>query len=527
MALRNRSSLWLSLALSLGASGCNAVLGLDELPLADAVDAGDDAVDAQTDAAEETVADAPADSHDASDTNDAEASIDAGPDTAPDASPDVTTDVTPDASEDVLGDVAPDVAPDLTADVTPDAIDDVIPDAAPDASPDATADVTPDAMDDVLADVAPDVTPDTIADVALDVSPDVIPDVTGDVIPDVTADTADSALDGGTDGGSSSCSDGGVSCPPSCAGGLTCMVGGSMGTPIDCCDSKSVPGGTFPMGRSTSGTDACPTGFSCDLDEVPEHAVTVPDFRLDTLEVTVGRFRKFVAAYGTPIAVTPADGAGAGPNGGGWQSRWNVELPADEVTLRSRITAAGCLPNWTNQPASNEQLPINCVDWYTAFAFCIWDGGRLPSAPEWEYAAAGGSDDRLYPWGAADPTSSLASACLDVCTGNFLPVGSRPAGLGRWGHLDLAGNVWEWTRDDFVYGNWYEQPGADTYPCNQGWVNLCADNWSLDQITHVIKGGDATHGASFLRAVDWQNWQQAPGNDGYPRDPTIGFRCAR
>ena len=55
--------------------------------------------------------------------------------------------------------------------------------------------------------------------------------------------------------------------------------------------------------------------------------------------------------------------------------------------MRARVRIA----TWTNTEGSQENLPINGVNWYEAYAFCIWDGGFLPSEAEWVYAAAGGS----------------------------------------------------------------------------------------------------------------------------------------
>ena len=62
------------------------------------------------------------------------------------------------------------------------------------------------------------------------------------------------------------------------------------------------------------------------------------------------------------------------------------------------LKCGGALSTWLDN-AGHELHPINCVTFYVSYAFCIWDGGRLPTEAEFEFAAAGGSDDRLYPWG--------------------------------------------------------------------------------------------------------------------------------
>jgi sulfatase modifying factor 1 len=94
--------------------------------------------------------------------------------------------------------------------------------------------------------------------------------------------------------------------------------------------------------------------------------------------------------------------------------------------------------------------PINCVDWSQATAYCQWAGKRLPTDPEWEWAALGQTRRTLYPWGNDAPG---ARACWDG-EGNSLgrdnrrstcEVGAFPSGDAPGGIHDLAGNVSEWT----------------------------------------------------------------------------------
>ena len=94
-------------------------------------------------------------------------------------------------------------------------------------------------------------------------------------------------------------------------------------------------------------------------------------------------------------------------------------------------------------------LPINCVASAQAEAYCRWAGKRLPTEPEWTYAALG-TDGRELPWGNERFATHL---CM---SGSFwvenaqdhttsCNVATHPAGIGPFGLHDAAGNVAEWT----------------------------------------------------------------------------------
>jgi formylglycine-generating enzyme required for sulfatase activity len=240
----------------------------------------------------------------------------------------------------------------------------------------------------------------------------------------------------------------------------------------------------------------------------PQFPALVADFRLDRFEATVGRFRQFVAGYPQN---KPREGDGAHPaiEGSGWDPAWDAALPGDRAALEASL---GCDPNfrtWTGEPGANEALPINCVAWYVAFAFCAWDEGRLPTAAEWNYAAAQGNEQRSYPWGAAAPAPELAVYGCDTATTHCpLPrVGSRsPAGDGGSGHADLAGSVEEWALDFF---------GALLVPCDD-----CA-RLEDEGLGRETRGGDFAHPAEALINTS------RVGFDPETRESFLGVRCAR
>lgn len=181
----------------------------------------------------------------------------------------------------------------------------------------------------------------------------------------------------------------------------------------------SIPAGSFKMG-SDKATDA-----EAYENELPQHEVTLPAYLIGKHPVTVGEFRAYLKA--------------------------TKRQPPHPSTLAS--------------PANH---PVTHVSWHDAVAYCEWMTTKmrmspktpkaikallakswkvfLPTEAQWEKAARG-TDGRIYPWGNTFDEKRLN---FGYRVGKTTPVDKYKKGASPYGALDMAGNVWEWTRSPWA-----------------------------------------------------------------------------
>jgi formylglycine-generating enzyme required for sulfatase activity len=192
-------------------------------------------------------------------------------------------------------------------------------------------------------------------------------------------------------------------------------------------------------------------------EESPEREVFLDPFYIDKYPVTVGQYAKYLEAVGAPPPKF-----------------------------------------WGDAQFGGADQPVIGVAWKEAAAYAAWAGKELPTEAQWEFAARG-KDNRTYPWGDTEP---------DFNRGNFGDYLGMPSivsmhGDGRTpeGVCDLAGNVYEWTRDRFV-------PYGQAAPANADEAPLFA-----------ARGGCWGSGAHSLRCTHRKGF--------FPeaRTTVLGFRC--
>ena len=172
------------------------------------------------------------------------------------------------------------------------------------------------------------------------------------------------------------------------------------------------------------------------------------------------------------------------------------------------VQAEGCNPPTSNESNLHdsyydnpefENYPVVMVNWNDANSYCEWAGRRLPSEAEWEKAARGGLEGKLYPWGDETPVCEQGADNGANFDGNAECNSQDPEMVksfapNGYGVYDMAGNVWEWVVD------WYI--GADS------------------EERRIMRGGSWNFSSRYLRT--------SFRGSGLPTvtSPDVGFRCA-
>ena len=225
-------------------------------------------------------------------------------------------------------------------------------------------------------------------------------------------------------------------------------------------DMVELPGGSFRMGSDRFYPE-----------ERPAREVSVGEFWIDRHPVTVAEFARFVEATGhvtwaeqTPRAEDYPDAEPDDLVPGSLVFR-KTSGPVDLRDFRNWWTwmhgADWRHPEGAESDVGGRDLhPVTHVAFADAEAYAAWAGKSLPSEAEWEYAARGGLDGATYAWGEefAPGGQQMANTwqgefpwqnlLLDGYEGTS-PVEIYPP--NGYGLFDMAGNVWEWTVDDFTH----------------------------------------------------------------------------
>ncbi len=305
---------------------------------------------------------------------------------------------------------------------------------------------------------------------------------------------------------------------------------------IDHTDMVQIPAAKFMMGGDN---------HQARKDELPKHQVILHSFWMDAYPVTNAKFAAFVNAtkYITTAETKPD-----------WevlkkQAPPNTPKPDDSLLVPASLVfnppnhpvsfqdptvwwnwvpdANWRQPRGPNSTIEGDDHPVVHVSWYDANAFCQAHNKRLPTEAEWEWAARGGLENNIYPWG-NDPVNNSAIQA-NIWQGEFphnnikekniytSPVGSyAPNGYGLY---DMAGNVWEWVSDwyNYIYYSSLKDPVTDP----QG-PNASYDPEESFVPKKVIRGG------SFLCAENYCTGYRVSARMRTSPDTSmqhLGFRC--
>ena len=243
-----------------------------------------------------------------------------------------------------------------------------------------------------------------------------------------------------------------------------------------------VPPGPFIMGSNSTHAGA---------DEKPTHVVQLSGYCLDKYEVTT--------------------------------QQWSTWLIDNNRTPQGADIRG--IDNQGNALASRKEFPAEGVVWSEANDYCLSLGKSLPTEAQWEKAARGGcelgddknkcdkSDLRAYPWGSQQPSCQLANHQLSIqfppkiCVSDTVTNTTTKNGASPYGHMHLAGNVWE-----FVLDYWHPKVYASSTTRKDPKGPKAGE-------IHVLKGGSWNTFSTNMRVAN-RFHDLVMGS-------AAGFRCAR
>jgi sulfatase modifying factor 1 len=274
-------------------------------------------------------------------------------------------------------------------------------------------------------------------------------------------------------------------------------------------------GGPFLMGTESA------EAFVAD-GEGPVRRVLLDPFYIDACAVTNVQFAEFVAATGYSTESERL----------GWSFVFQGHIPDEERELiAGRVAGAEwwCKvngSNWRHPEGPHSSIsdrldyPVTHVSWNDANAYCEWAGKRLPTEAEWEFAARGGLEQKIFPWG--DELTPDGWHVCNVWQGSFPDIdlaedgyaGAAPVHAfprNGFGLHNITGNTWEWCSDWF--DPVYHMTATRTNPVGPP-----------DGVRKVMKGGSYLCHASYCN-----RYRVAARTSNTPDSATtnIGFRCVR
>jgi len=298
-----------------------------------------------------------------------------------------------------------------------------------------------------------------------------------------------------------------------------------------------IPGGEFSMGSDQSSESLCSLP-GVTRDAQPIHRVRVDGFWMDATEVTNELFEKFVKATGyrtiAEIAPTKEEFPTAPPEnlvaGSTVFTPTSGPVPLDTHYRWWRYEKGA---NWRHPEGPDtdlkgrEKYPVVHIAYPDAEAYAKWAGKRLPTEAEWEFAARGGLDGKLYAWG--DELKPGRKWMANIYEGQFpvkdtgadgfagiAPVAQFPP--NGYGLFDMAGNVWEWCSDWYraeYYAHLAASAGVTRNPSGpdtpfdpaepnekkrvqRGGSFLCTDQYCTRYMVGTRGKGEVTTGSNHL-----------------------------